>query len=166
MVVGFRTDKRYGRRYDFYRCPPIGDCKRRVTISAQVAEQVVEDAVRELLAGMKGTASADAGIAEAQAEVDRIEAELAAAVEAFTGLDDVEAVRQRLTALRDERDTALDRLDERTANVLPAITVSADDWNDLSVDGRRALIQAVVERAVVAPGGAGADRITVEPRAK
>ena len=51
MVVGFRTDRRYGRRYDFYRCPPVGDCPRRVTISADVVEQKIVEAVKTLLSG-------------------------------------------------------------------------------------------------------------------
>lgn len=163
MVVGFRTDK-HGNRYDFYRCPPTVDCEHHVTISAPVAEQTVQDAVKELLAGMRGTASVDAGLADAKAEVDRLDDELGAAVAAFTGLEDVQAVNQRLTGLRDQRDEALDKLHELSNTVIPAITVTADDWDDLSSDGRRALIAAVLNRAVVAPGGAGASRITIEPR--
>lgn len=95
--------------------------------------------------------------------MSRLEAELDAAVRAFTGLDDVEAVRDRLTALRDERDQARDRLDDLSAAVLPAVTVTADDWDDLTLSERRDLVRAVIDRAVVSPGR-GRARITVEPR--
>jgi site-specific DNA recombinase len=161
MVIG--STRQQGKAYAFYRCPPVGDCTQRVTISADIAEQTVVAAVQELLEGVTGTATLDAGIASLQKDLERIEAELAAAVQAFSGLDDVDAVRERLTELRDERDRARDRLDELTATVMPAVTLTARDWDVLTVDERRALIRAVVERAVVSPGR-GHDRIRVEPR--
>ena len=46
---------------------------------------------------------------------------------------------------------------------VPAVTVTAGDWPRLTVDERRALIRATIAEAVVAPGGRGADRITVKP---
>jgi hypothetical protein len=165
MVVGFRRDKRSGRRYDFYRCPPIGDCPRRVTISANVVEQAVAEAVKELLANVAGTASADATLSAARADRERFEAELDAAVRAFDGLDDVEAVRERLTTLRDARDEARERVVEFEATVLPAVTVMADDWDDLTLDEQRGLIRATIARVVVAPGSAHG-RVTIESRAQ
>lgn len=161
MVIG--STRQQGKAYAFYRCPPVGDCTQRVTISADIAEQTVVAAVQELLEGVTGTATLDVGIASLQKDLERIEAELAAAVQAFSGLDDVDAVRERLTELRDERDRARDRLDELTATVMPAVTLTARDWDVLTIDERRALIRAVVERAVVSPGR-GHDRIRVEPR--
>ncbi len=81
---------------------------------------------------------------------------------AFSGLEDVDAARERLLELRAERERAHDRVLELQAAAAPAITVSAGgDWDELTLDERRALIRAVVERAVVAPGR-GADRVTVE----
>ena len=135
-----------------------------MTISADYAEQAVVAEVQRLLAGVTGSASADTGIADARAEVERLEQELDAAVRAFSGLDDVDAVRERLTALRDERDAAQDRHEELSAAVLPAVTVTADDWDDLSIDGQRDLVRAVIARASVAPGRSR-DRVTFEPRA-
>jgi DNA invertase Pin-like site-specific DNA recombinase len=41
MVVGTSNNS----SYHLYRCPPVGDCKRRVTISAELAESVVVDPV-------------------------------------------------------------------------------------------------------------------------
>jgi site-specific DNA recombinase len=161
MVVG-STDQK-GKRHYFYRCPPIGDCPRRVTISAEVAERTIVEAVTDLLDGMRGTASLDDGIAEAERTLDACEQELDAAVRAFSGLDDVDAARERLDELKAARDSARDRLDELQAAAVPAVTVSVGDWDDLTLDERRALIRAVVERADVAPGR-GSDHISTELR--
>jgi hypothetical protein len=159
MVVGTSNNS----SYHLYRCPPVGDCKRRVTISAELAETAVVDAVRAALEGLSGTASVEDGVDEAARELERCERELDAAVRAFSGLDDVDAARERLLELRAERDRAQDRLAELEAATAPAITVTAGDWDRLSLDGRRSLIRAVVERADVVPGR-GPDRITVELR--
>jgi hypothetical protein len=132
-------------------------------LSADFAESVVVEAVQQLLAGVTGTATTDTGIAQARGEVERLEAELEAAVRAFTGLDDVDAVRDRLTELRQQRDEARDRLDDLAATVLPAITVTARDWETLTLAEQRDLVRAVIDRAVVSPGRSR-DRITVEPR--
>jgi len=161
LVVG--TARANGRDYAMYRCPPNGDCPRRVTISAERAEQAIIDAVQELLTGVHGSASLDTGISEAELEAERAEAELDAAVRAFSGLDDVDVAAARLSALKEARDHARDRLDELRLVILPAITVTAEDWDDLTLDERRDLISAVIEKAVVMPGR-GADRLRVEPR--
>jgi site-specific DNA recombinase len=148
--------------YPLYRCPPIGDCTRRVTISADFAEKVVVKAVKDRLEGMRGTASTDHGIADAERDLEHADRELDAAVEAFTGLDDIASARERLSTLREQRDHARARVDELRAAASAAYSISATgDWNHLSVEGRRAIIRAVVDQAVVAPGR-GADRITVQ----
>lgn len=167
MVVGSTDQKaRDGRkRYWFYRCPPIGDCPRRVTISADVAERRVVAAVQALVEGMRGSASPDEWLAEAEREAEKAEAELDAAVRAFEGLDDVEAARERLSALRVRRDAARERVAELAAAAAPATTISVSgDWNDLSLDAQRALVSAVILRAEVAPGRDD-DRIRIQPRA-
>jgi site-specific DNA recombinase len=163
MVVG--TTDQQGRRHNLYRCPPVGDCPRRVTISANIAEKVVSDAARELLDGIRGTASVADGIADAERALEVCERELDAAVRAFTGLEDVDAARERLLELQERRDQARERLAELRAAAAPAAAISASgDWDSLTLDERRALIRAVVDRAVVAPGGKGAGRISVQPR--
>lgn len=159
MVVGSSQGS-----YSLYRCPPVGDCPRRVTISAPVAEKHVVDEVKRLLADVTGTASVDTRIAEAEAEVEQSETELDAAVAAFSGLEDVASARQRLVELRDARDAARDRLSELRVASVPAVAITASgDWDDLTSDERRALIRAVVDRVTVSPGR-GPDRITVYPR--
>jgi DNA invertase Pin-like site-specific DNA recombinase len=161
MVVG--TTKRRSKVHSFYRCNPTSDCPQRVTISAEVAERTVADAVKELLNGMRGSASMDDGIAEAERRLDACEQELGAAVRAFSGLDDVDVARERLADLKDARDEARDRLAELQSAAVPAVTVSVGEWADLLLDEQRALIRAVIERAEVAPGR-GSDRITVKAR--
>jgi DNA invertase Pin-like site-specific DNA recombinase len=163
MAVG--SQDQHGQRYYMYRCNPLGDCPRRVAISATIVEQVVVDEVREFLAGITGSANIESGVEDAERELDSRERELDAAVRAFEGLDDVDATRERLLALRDARDAARDRVDELRAAVVPTVTVSATgDWDDLTLDEQRSIIRAVVERVSVAPGGRGRDRITVELR--
>jgi DNA invertase Pin-like site-specific DNA recombinase len=150
--------------YPLYRCPPVGDCTRRVTVSAGLAESTTIDAVKELLDGSRGTASLEDGVAAAERMLMHAENELNAAVEAFSGLDDVLAARDRLTALRHQRDSARGRLAELQVAAVPAITISAaQDWGELTLDEQRALIVAVVARVEVRPGR-GIDRITVYPR--
>jgi site-specific DNA recombinase len=160
MVTG-STDQNRKRHY-MYRCPPVGDCPRRVTVSAELAEQFVTDTVKDLLAGLHGSASVADGIAEAQRDVELREKELAAAIEAFTGLEDVAVARERLHAFRTARDTARERLTELQAAAAPTIAVTASgDWSTMTLDERRALIRAVIHRVDVAPGR-GRERFTVQ----
>jgi DNA invertase Pin-like site-specific DNA recombinase len=159
MVVG----SAHHGQYALYRCPPVGDCPQRVTISAEVAERAVVEATKRAIGERQGSASASGAAEQAEREHERAEADLAAAVEAFSGLDDVAAARERLLALRDERDRKRERADELRAAVAPALTVSVDDWDRLTVDEQRALIRAAVDEVTVAPGR-GADRITVRTR--
>ena len=158
MVVGTSQGQ-----YALYRCPPVGDCPRRVTIAAEAAERAVVEAVEELLAGIEGKASVEGGVEEARADVDRCQDALDAAIRAFAGLEDEAAARERLQELRAARDEARERHDDLLAASAPAITLRVGDWNLLTVDERRALIRAVIDRAVVSPGR-GLDRITIEPR--
>ena len=158
MVVGTSQG-----RYGLYRCPPVGDCPQRVTISADVAERAVTEAVQELLAGIEGRASVESGVSEAADELARCQEALDKGIRTLAGVEDEDAARERLQELRAARDQAQERHSELLAASAPAITVSAGDWDLLTQDERRALIRAVVERAVVSPGR-GPDRITVEPR--
>jgi site-specific DNA recombinase len=157
MVVGTSQGK-----FHLYRCPPVGDCPQRVTIGAEIAERTVVEAVQALLAGIQGRASVEGGASEAADELARRQELLDKAISTFAGLEEEQAARQRLQELRAARDQARERHDELVTASGPAITVSAGDWDLLTLDERRALIRAVVERAVVRPGR-GADRISVEP---
>jgi hypothetical protein len=158
MVVG--STRQQGKSYAFYRCIPTSDCAQRVTISAEIAEQTVTQAVQDLLADVEGSASIVSGVADAERDLASAERELDAAVEAFTGLEDVTAARTRLLELREARDSARERLADVEAAAGPSVTVTAADWDALTTDERRALIRATIAEATVAPGR-GADRITV-----
>jgi hypothetical protein len=162
MVTG--SSDQNGKRHYMYRCPPIGDCTRRSAISAPLVEEKIENVMRAWLAGGRGAASVTDGIAEAEHELSVRKQELAAAVQAFSGLDDVEEANERLRELRDQRDLAQQRVEQLRAAAAPTIAARSrpvSGWDDLDLDEKRALIQAVIERATVAPGR-GSGRVTVE----
>jgi site-specific DNA recombinase len=161
MVIG--STRQQGKTYAMYRCPPIGDCKQRVTISANMAEAAVAEAVQTFLADVVGNASIGEDAERAARDLDARQSELDAAIRAFTGLEDEQAARDRLATLRAARDTAQDRLADLAAATGPALTVTAGDWDALTLDERRALIRVTVAEATVAPGR-GPNRITVTPR--
>jgi hypothetical protein len=157
MVVGTSNHS----HYFLYRCPPTGDCQRRVTISAELVEGIVVERVRDALADAEGRASVEHSAQDAARDLERAQADLDAAFRAFAGFEDETAARTRLAELRDRRDAAqaeLDRLGGSRAAVTVGVSV---DWDRLTLAERRALIRAVVERVTVSPGR-GADRVTVE----
>lgn len=157
MVVGTSNNS----SYFLYRCPPTGDCRRRVTISAELAEQVVVDTVRAALANVEGRASMESNAREAEQALSAAQANLDAALLAFEGFDDEGAARERLLALKQERDLARKRVN-RLGGARPALTLNANvDWDRLSHDARRHMIRATVDSATVRPGR-GASRVTVE----
>lgn len=160
MVVGTQTQK--GRMYPFYRCPPVGDCERRMTIGAEIAERVVVEVVKERIKDASGRASDDARAQEAEADLERAQAALDSAIRAFEGLEDEPAAVERLRELRAVRDAARERA-EQLSGLRAALTITVDDWDYLTLDEKRAIIRANIDRAVVRPGK-GAGRITVIPR--
>lgn len=158
MVTGFQTSK--GSRYDLYRCPPTGDCPKRVTIGANMIEGHVVEVVRAALADVEGRASAEQGAREAEAEAERAQADLDAAIRAFDGLQDEPVAIARLTDLREKRDAARDHL-AGLGDFRSAITVTVEDWDRLNLDERRGLIRATLAEVTVAPGR-GLGRVSVK----
>jgi site-specific DNA recombinase len=159
MVVG--TAGRTGK-YPMYRCPPTGDCRRRVSISARIIEGLVVERVRALLADQEGRASAEARGREAVVAVERAQADLDAAIRAFAGVEGETAARERLAELRAIRDAAEAEL-EHLGGLPSAITINAaEDWDRLSLDAQRRLIRATLERVEVGPGR-GTERVTIVP---
>ena len=67
-----------------------------------------------------------------------------------------------LSSSATSRDAARDQVDKLGGQRATIVINAADDWDRLSLDTRRALICATVERAVVDTQGRGADRISVE----
>jgi site-specific DNA recombinase len=160
MVVG--TQRQNGRSYPFYRCPPVGDCERRVTIGAEIAEYVLVEATKRRAREVKGEASAE-GDARAEAEgAEQAQANLDAAIRAFAGLDEEPAAADRLAELARIRDEAVAKANH-SRDVRSALTIDVDDWDDLSVSARRSLIRTTIDRATVSSTGKGAGRITVCP---
>lgn len=152
MVVGTAN---HGT-YPLYRCPPTGDCPRRVTVSANLVEGIVIDAVRAALADAEGRAQAEDSARQAVADLERAQSELDALIEILDPLEP--AARKRLVAATERRDEARAAVD-RLGDSAGAVVVRG--WDDrLTLDERRALIRAVVERVDVAPGR-GPDRVTV-----
>lgn len=159
MVVGSSNHSRYW----VYRCPPTGDCARRPTISAEMVEGVVVDDVRRLLAGVRGTARSGDRAVDTAAALDRAQAAYDAAMRVLDPLEP--AAVDRLGQLRADRDAARQEHDAAMATAgVEAIVVTAGDWDDLTLDERRALVRATIGRVEVVAGGRGRERISVTPR--
>lgn len=161
MVVGFRTAGEVkGRpRYDFYRCPPIGDCPQRVTIGADKVEAEVVAYVKDALRALEGKASAEEEVIAAERALERAQAELDAAIRAFSGLQGEDAAAERLGELLAIRDAAEEEV-HRLRGLHALSTLTVDDWDVLSLEERRGLIRETV-RVRVMPGR-GADRLRFE----
>ena len=159
MVVGLQTQN--GRSYPFYKCGHVRqDCAARVTISAEMVEQIVVDSVKEALSDAEGRASAAQNAQEAARDLDLAQAELNAAIRVLSDFADEAATRDRLSELRTARDEAQTRVD-RLGGSSSTLTISArTDWDRLALDERRALVRATIESVTVGPGR-GPDRITV-----
>ncbi len=147
--------------YPLYRCPPTGDCTRRMTISAELVEGVVIDAVKARIADARGRASAEVNVQQAEQALDSAQADLDAAIRAFAALSGEVAAIERLDELRAARDHAQERVDQ-LGSTRAAVTVSAfKDWDLLTLDERRALIRATIDRVTITPGR-GLERIKVD----
>ena len=149
MVIG--TQRQNGRIYPFYRCPPVGDCPRRFTISAEIVEAAVVEAVKDALRDVHGRASVDIEVVEAERAEAEAQAELDAAIRAFAALGNEPAAVERLAELREGRDAARARADH-LRDLHAARLLSVDDWDRLSRTERRGLITATLDRVEVGPG--------------
>jgi site-specific DNA recombinase len=168
MVASTQTNVYKGKRtvYPLYRCPPTCDCDQRVTISAPIVEAAVVEEVKRLLEGIKGTADAQSQVNEAKAELEACQAAFDSAIRVFDELGSEPAAIKRLGELRQARDDAQDRLDHARSDLgaLSLVVTANGDWDDLSFDGQRELIRAVIERVTIT-SGRGTDRIFIEPKA-
>jgi DNA invertase Pin-like site-specific DNA recombinase len=156
--------------YPIYRCPSNADCSQHVSISAEIAEQVVADVVRSALTDAEGRASAAESASSAVSDLDAAQAALDAAIRTLTatGLMGEPTAVEQLTELRQARDDKQLIVDRIGPDASTAVN-AAKDWERLSVAEHRALIRATVERVDVAPAGRGgsnrrdraAERLTV-----
>jgi len=158
MVVGVQTQN--GRHYPFYRCPPVGDCPRRVTIGAEIAEGFVVGRVRAELEGIEEGASVESEAVAAEARELAAQERVDKLIRAFADMPDEPAALEALREARAARDAAADEA-HRLSGLRSALTISAArDWNRLSLDARRALIAAVVDEVTVG-AGRGVERLVI-----
>jgi hypothetical protein len=142
-----------GTKYWKYHCG-AKDCTARAMISATIIEDAVVAAVKERVGQERESASVDDKVARAEQALADAQNALDAAVQAFAGID-AASVNVSLRALQEQvgqRDLELRELRRASA---PARVVSVlGNWDDLTVDERRDLIHAVVERVEVRPASA------------
>jgi DNA invertase Pin-like site-specific DNA recombinase len=161
MVIGSSDPYgKGGQRYYMYRCPPTGDCPRRVSISADIAEEVVREAVYERTDQIRESASIESEVAEADRRADVEQEELSKLIRVFASaaVTDEEEAGEELRAARERRDQAAEHAAQLRRALPPTRTAGARDMDDVEL---RDLIRALRTRAIVAPGR-GRDRITVE----
>jgi hypothetical protein len=136
---------------------PSGACTARG--GTRLVEDVVVGAVRTALADAEGRASAEAGIREAEQAAETAMKNYEAAMAALADFTDEVAVK-RLRELRAGAEAAQARADRQGGQGATVTINGAKDWDRLTLDERRALIHATVERTVVKPGK-GAKRVEV-----
>jgi DNA invertase Pin-like site-specific DNA recombinase len=147
-----------GKRTATYTCnQPDNACRQRVTINADLVDDAVSAQVRNELAKDAGSASAEHRLRAAAATLAEAEQRLANAVEAFTGLEDLDSARARLAEFRDQRDQAEAALFalQRSAPLQERVVRAGNEWNELSRAEQRRLIQLLVPRVLVHPTSAG-----------
>lgn len=159
MIVGVQTQN--GRRYPFYRCPPVGDCPNRVTVGATMVEDLVVREAKRLAKNKRGAASLDREARKAEGELKHCDEALAAAIRAFDGIN-VETARERLLELQQARDDARARVEELQGLGVDEI-VTVADFDQAPLEIQRRIIRSTIDRVLVAPGK-GIERVTVEPR--
>ena len=150
-------------RYAVYRCPPTGDCRRRVSISAQIVERIVVDAARSGLDGCVAIEALRENLREARVSLDHAQEQYAAAMGALSDFTDATAVA-RLRELRDARDAAQAHVDALGAADDDVFVLLGDDWESLSANDKRRCIRATIDRVTVSPASRGAkpaDRIAI-----
>jgi len=153
-----------GKRHPYYICGSTDHRRGRALIAAEPVEDAIRDAVIRASAGIVGRAGMDDEAEAARRAAERDEDALQRAFVAFEGMEDEQGARDRLLDLRAKRDASRDRYHRLRAAMSATRTVTtAADWDRLSLDARRDLIETWIASAVVAPGR-GPDRLTIVPR--
>jgi DNA invertase Pin-like site-specific DNA recombinase len=159
---GKKAEKdRDGRYQPAYQCGNR-TCEQRAWIAAELLDSIVIEAVTEAIKGMVGRASIETSVRDLEAALAKAQANLAA----YLGLPldftsaTVAAKATELGSAVQTAERALSGVRGRTRTVeLDAV----EDWDSLSLDGRRAIVREVVERVTVARGR-GPERVTVTLR--
>jgi DNA invertase Pin-like site-specific DNA recombinase len=164
MVVGSirRPD---GTKFRTYRCgAPREDCDARPSISAEMIETYVVAEVKATIADITGRASAEASAIQARADADAAQATLNKAILNLASVADEPVAKGELERLRAERDAEEDRA-QRLAAGANARVLSGQDFDSLTLAGRREIIADVLERVTVTRGR-GLGRVTVHLRSE
>jgi len=151
MVVGTANHGRYA----LYRCPPTGDCTRRVTVAAEAAEQGVVEAVRASLDGCVGVRAAQDNIRNARIALQRAQADLDAAIRTLADFVNEPAAVERLRELCSQRDEARDVVERLGAPSGLNVLLLDADWDRLSTEDQRRCILATFDRVLVHPAEPG-----------
>jgi DNA invertase Pin-like site-specific DNA recombinase len=152
-TCGGRMSATNAHGYGSYRCQHNAspNCTARATIAADRVEQVVIDKLkaRRELATLEGVASADLGEQLHQA-ARQAKADLEAAVEAFAGVEGLSAAKRRIAELSEQWKLA-EREAEQQGHTEEARAAMRriDDWDRLTLEGRRAIIRATIERVII-----------------
>jgi hypothetical protein len=162
-TCGGRMSATNAHGYASYRCQHNAspDCTARATVAAHRVEQVVIDKLkaRRELAQLEGVASADLG-EQLHQGARQAKADLEAAVEAFAGVEGLNAAKRRIAELTEQWKLA-EREAEQHGHTEQARSElrKMDDWDRLPLDIRRGIIRATIERVVIASaGGLGLSR--------
>src|SRR5215471_10177727 len=161
MGATYGYHQRGGKQYPKYRCGMAPECSAPAMISATLVEDAVVTRVKQHLIEQTASASADLDLTDAEAELELRQARLDAAIEAFDGIEAPRA-RARLLDLQGAVQQAEARVERLRAATTPTLSLNvAADWDRLSIDGRRQLIRACVERVDVTPGR-GTERLGIQ----
>lgn len=157
------------RVYAFYVCSSPGRHDGpRAMIAADAAEAIVRAAVVSKTSGIVGRAGLIDELDSLDAQLAKLDRDLEAAAKTFEGFENMAAVRERMLELQSRRDELSARRAHLSRVADPALTVTTeDDFDQLTLDGRRELVRSYVARAVVTPGhGTGRFRRSVEHRVR
>jgi Recombinase zinc beta ribbon domain/Resolvase, N terminal domain/Recombinase len=152
---GARMSSSSGGGYNYYRCQHSSspDCPARASIMAERVEDLVVARLHEQreLTRLEGVASADLGEQLHQAARDA-QADLEAALEAFAGVEGLGAAKRRIAELTERWQDADRAAAQHQRNAGAQSTIRhMDDWDRLTLDGRRGIIRATIDRVVIAP---------------
>jgi site-specific DNA recombinase len=149
-----------GGTYPLYRCANV-DCRQGVAIGAELLERAVVEHVQSALSDVEGRASARSNVQSAEKALEKAQSALDGAIRTLADFSDEPAARERLSELRETRDSAQAKLDKLGPAPAEKVLNAARDWDLLEPDGRRSIVAAVIERVSIAPGK-GPQRIEIQ----
>jgi DNA invertase Pin-like site-specific DNA recombinase len=148
-----------GARKAVYRCAGgragLDKCEHRMTVSQELADQVVTEALLAHAGGLTalGTANGESGLVAAQEALESAEAALLSYAEVGDILD-VEAFKAGAAARQAKVDEAREELDRLKGErkVESVLVTLAGTWGELEQDQRQKLLAQAVEPITVVKG--------------